>query len=87
MSSEESKLVEFALEFDGSEEQRLLSPPQARMYLKNLPGQTEESKFYIMSEKMEPTELTTYIDLMIINLKRLKAQSKKRLSAYRRMLR
>ena len=87
MSSEESRLVEFVLEFNKEKEQRFLSQPEGRIYITNLPGQEEDSKLCIMPADMEPGELTTYIDLMIVNLKRLKTQAKKKLSAYRRRLR
>ena len=87
MSGEESKLVEFVLEFDKEKEQRFLAQPEGRIFITNLPGQDEDGKLCIMSADMEPTELTTYIELMIVNLKRLKSQAKRKLSAYRRRLR
>ena len=87
MSSEESKLVEFILEFDKEKEQRFLAQPEGRIYITNLPGEDEDSRLSIMPADMEPAELATYIDLMIVNLKRLKTQAKRKLSAYRRRLR
>jgi len=80
-------MVEFGLEFDKREGQDFISPPEGRMYITAIPGADEESKHYITPGEMEPGELSTYIDLMIVNLKRLKAQAKKRLSAYRRQMR
>jgi hypothetical protein len=80
-------MVEFDLEFDKPEGQRILSPPEGRIFITNLPGEDAESKQYVTPDNLEPTELSTYIDLMIVNLKRLKTQAKKRLSAYRRQSR
>jgi hypothetical protein len=77
-------MVEFGLEFDKPEAQQILSPPQGRIYISQLPGDDEEVRHYITSDKLEPLDLSTYIELMMANLKRLRKQAKKRLTAYRR---
>ena len=78
-------MVEFNLEYDGPEGHSVLSPPVGKIYITNLPGEDEEAKLYLTPEKLESLDLSTYIDLMIVNLQRLKRQAKKRLSTYRKM--
>ena len=78
-------MVEFTMEFDKS--QRHLAPPEGQIYIGQIPGEDEEMKLSITPGALEPLELTTYIDLMVANLKRLRRQAKKRLSAYRRAAR
>ena len=80
-------MVEFGLEFEKPEGQQFLSPPQGRIYITNLPGEDEETKLYITDDKLEPLDLSTYIDLMTVNLKRLKKEAKRRLASYRRSAR
>ena len=77
-------MVEFGLEFDKPDGQRILSPPLGQIFIANIPGEAEETRQNITPGDLEPLELSTYIDLMIVNLKRLKRQSRKMLSAYRR---
>ena len=75
-------MVEFGLEFDKSG--GVVAPPQGSLYISNLPGEDEDKKLYITPDKLEPLDLSTYIDLMTVNLKRLKKQAKKQLALYRR---
>ena len=75
-------MVEFTLEFEKS--QRHAAAPEGQIYISQIPGEDEELKKSVTPGKLEPLELTTYIDLMIANLKGLRKQAKKRLSAYRR---
>jgi hypothetical protein len=77
-------MVEFGLDFEKPGGQDILSPPKGRIYIAGLPDEDEEKKLYITEDKLEPLDLSTYIDLMTVNLKRLKKQAKKRLAAYRR---
>ena len=76
-------MIEFELEF---EKQDYPNPPEGRLYIKNLPGEDEEYKLQAMEETLEMLDLGTYIELMIANLKRLKKQTKKKLSASRKGL-
>ena len=76
-------MIEFGLEF---ERQDFPDPPEGRLYITQLPGDEEGSKLYVSEESLEPLDMGTYIELMIANLKRLKKQTKKKLSAARRGL-
>ncbi len=80
-------MVEFGLDYNRPEGNDPLSPPEGHIYITNIPGEPEESKMYITPERFETIELGTYIELMIVNLNRLKKEAKKRLSAYRRQMR
>ena len=77
-------MIEFGLDF---ERQEYPNPPEARLYITGLPGEEdEEKKLYVTEDGLEPLDMGTYIELIIANLKRLKRQTKKKLSQSRRGL-
>ena len=76
-------MIEFGLEF---EKKGYPNPPEARLFITQLPGEEEEKKLYVSEDSLEPMDMGTYIELIITNLKRLKKQTKKKLSASRKGL-
>jgi hypothetical protein len=76
-------MIEFGLEF---ERKGYPNPPEGKLYMTHLPGEEEENKHYISDEALEPLDMQTYIELMIANLKRLRKQAHKKLSASRKGL-
>lgn len=76
-------MIEFGLEF---ERQEFPNPPEGKIYIIQLPGEEEEKKLYVMEDGLEPLDMGTYIELLIANLKRLRKQAKKKLSASRKGL-
>ena len=76
-------MIEFGLEF---EKKGYPNPPEALLYITQLPGEEEDKKLYISEDPLEPLDMGTYIELIIANLTRLKKQTKKKLSQHRKGL-
>ena len=74
-------MVEFDIEF---EKQNFPDPPLARIYIKQPSDEEGGEKQYVMDEGLDLVGIGTYIDLMIANLKRLKKQAKKQITASRK---